>query len=209
MSSGVNPQTGQPFAVIHHFGKGGAGARYGYDGWDHISPVSSMGGSRAPDPELFELRSPHLILNYEYLQDSAGPGEWRGGHGAHYRVQFTGESVAVVLEPSGVCLDRSAGVCGGHAAPPARAWITRASGETVAVDAPTIYRPKLGDVLEVRSTGGGGHGDPRLRPVEAVHADVLAGLLSIEKAERAYGVVIDRETLEIDQRATAAHRGAE
>lgn len=38
--------------------------------------------------------------------------------------------------------------------------------------------------------GGGGYGDPLVRPAEAVLADVVAGYVSLEAAERDYGVVI-------------------
>ena len=55
----------KPAAFILHFAKGGGGATQGFDGWNHISPVSSMGGSRVPDPELYELTFPHRILKYE------------------------------------------------------------------------------------------------------------------------------------------------
>ena len=59
-----------------------------------------------------------------------------------------------------------------------------------------------GDVLEICSTGGGGYGAPRQRPVEAVLADLCARLLSVEKARREYGVVVDPATFALDEEAT-------
>ena len=50
--------------------------------------------------------------------------------------------------------------------------------------------------------GGGGYGDPCLRPVEKVAKEVRNGTLSIMKAKEDYGVVVDRETLEIDRAKT-------
>jgi N-methylhydantoinase B len=38
--------------------------------------------------------------------------------------------------------------------------------------------------------GGAGYGDPFRRPVDAVLADVVSGYVSLESAERDYGVVI-------------------
>jgi N-methylhydantoinase B len=208
-SSGVNPRTGKPFAVIHHFGKGGSGAAEGFDGWDHIGSVASMGGSRAPDPELFEMRSPHVILKYEYQPDSAGAGTWRGGHGVRYRVRFVADSTATVLTPACFVPETAPrGVCGAPAAPVASARILPASGEEVTFDRATLFRPRVGDVLEVCSTGGGGYGDPRRRPVEAVVDDVADGLLSLDKARTAYGVVVDPTTMQADAAATAALRGS-
>src|SRR5258707_476373 len=55
MSAGHNPRTGRAFVCTHHNCKGGSGATEGYDGWNHTGPVSNMGGSRATDPEIFEM----------------------------------------------------------------------------------------------------------------------------------------------------------
>ena len=44
---------------------------------------------------------------------------------------------------------------------------------------------------------GGGWGDPHERPVRAGGEDVLDGYVTLEQAERDYGVVLDPETLEI------------
>jgi N-methylhydantoinase B len=38
--------------------------------------------------------------------------------------------------------------------------------------------------------GGGGYGDPRVRPVEFVERDVVRGFISIDSALDDYGVVI-------------------
>ena len=84
--------------------------------------------------------------------------------------------------------------------------IAHATGEVVNVDSPTLLRPLAGDVLDVYSTGGGGYGDPRERPVEAVMADVRARLLSVEKAREAYGVVVDPQSLQVDVEATRVLR---
>jgi N-methylhydantoinase B len=209
MSAGQNPRTGKPFAVIHHFGKGGSGATLGFDGWDHLSPVASMGGSRTPDPELFESRSPHFILHYELRPDSAGPGRWRGGHGAHYRVRFTADSMAIVLEPSAISPETTAaGFRGGQPGPLASAHIERPNGDLVKVESPLLFQPQPGDILDLQSTGGGGYGHPFERPPESVLDDVIAGLLSIDRASSAYGVVIDPATASLDLEATRLLRAS-
>ena len=63
-----------------------------------------------------------------------------------------------------------------------------------------------GDVLSVRTPGGGGHGDRFTRPPSHVLADVLSGLVSRERAREAYGVVLDGDR--VDETATAALRAA-
>jgi N-methylhydantoinase B len=192
MSSGINPRTGRQFAVIHNFAKGGSGAVHGFDGWDNLSPVSSA-GARAPDPEIFEMSSPHLILVCEYRTDSAGPGQWRGGHGGVYRVQFLGSTSTIVLEPSGVSADTAPrGVVGGLDGTSAWAEIVTAAGDARRITSSALHRASPGDVLTVASSGGGGYGDPRERDPAAVREDVLDGLLSVDRAREVYGVTLDQ-----------------
>lgn len=50
--------------------------------------------------------------------------------------------------------------------------------------------------------GGGGYGSPLERDVEKVYNEVLDELLSVERAREDYGVVIDPETLLLDEEAT-------
>jgi N-methylhydantoinase B len=63
-----------------------------------------------------------------------------------------------------------------------------------------------GDVLEIRSAGGGGRGNPHQREGWRVAKDVERGYVSPEAAERDYGVVI-REG-KVDEAATEALRKA-
>jgi N-methylhydantoinase B len=62
-----------------------------------------------------------------------------------------------------------------------------------------------GDMLVYRTAGGGGWKDRLDRPVEAVARDVAFGLVSRDKALRAYGVVL-RDDGTVDDDATAAER---
>jgi N-methylhydantoinase B len=61
-----------------------------------------------------------------------------------------------------------------------------------------------GDVLSMRTPGGGGNGDPLERPIEAVAADVEAGLVTPAHARAAYGVVMADGA--VDPVATSALR---
>jgi N-methylhydantoinase B len=45
-----------------------------------------------------------------------------------------------------------------------------------------------GERLRLELPGGGGFGDPRERDPEKIHADVADGLVSVEQAQRVYGV---------------------
>ena len=54
----------------------------------------------------------------------------------------------------------------------------------------------------------GGYGDPFARDVDKVLEDVTLGLVSLERAEKVYGVAIDPVTLTVDAKATEALRAA-
>ena len=65
---------------------------------------------------------------------------------------------------------------------------------------------KNGDLVRVYTAGGGGWGDPLEREKDHVLNDVLDGFVSVTAALESYGVVIDSNTLIIDESATAAKR---
>ncbi len=44
---------------------------------------------------------------------------------------------------------------------------------------------------------GGGWGNPYERPIEAVQEDVRDGYITVEMAEKDYGVVLDSDTLQV------------
>lgn len=73
------------------------------------------------------------------------------------------------------------------------------------VDALADAEPvKAGQVIRIRTTGGGGWGDPLERPVEEVERDLRWGKVSFEGAREDYGVVAsgDKDEPVIDVEAT-------
>ena len=71
----------------------------------------------------------------------------------------------------------------------------------------SIPSQPTGETFLVEMPGGGGYGDPKKRPAEEVLEDVLNGYVSIETAERDYGVAINPDTMALDKARTAALRG--
>ncbi len=204
---GFNPRTGRPFGDIHFMCKGGGGASYGLDGWDHMGTVVCAGGLRAPDPELHELVNPYTVLQYEYWPDSAGAGEWRGGMGTIYRWRVEADDIAVANFGGGNRAETVPfGLEGGNDAPANQLYLRKAD-EVIDVDAESFYDFDKGDVFEIYESGGGGYGDAKKRPVEKVREDVQNGVVSIDKAREDYGVVIDANTLDVDNAATQELRG--
>jgi hypothetical protein len=62
------------------------------------------------------------------------------------------------------------------------------------------------DIFALTSNAGGGFGDPVNRDPQQVRRDVRWGFVSTEKAKEIYGVMMEPETLEVDQAKTGEER---
>jgi len=67
-----------------------------------------------------------------------------------------------------------------------------------------VHPLRAGDRVTLRTSGAGGYGDPYLREPDAVLADVISGLVSIDQARDAYGVIISDN--KIDLTSTTSRR---
>ncbi|MBW2368664.1 MAG: hydantoinase B/oxoprolinase family protein [Deltaproteobacteria bacterium] len=205
---GFNPRTGRLFGDIHFMSKGGAGATLGYDGWDHLGVISCAGGLRSPDPELHELVCPYSIMEYEYLQDSAGPGKWRGGMGTSYVWRVDADNILSDNFGDGLMPETAPfGIVGGKGPQPSKLVVRRADGT---VDDPGVHKFVMlnaGDIYDIKEAGGGGYGDPFERDIDKVLDDVIDELVSVKSAEEDYGVVIDPVRMEVDVVGTNKRRG--
>ena len=65
---------------------------------------------------------------------------------------------------------------------------------------------KPGDSIRHIQAGGGGWGDPLMRDPAAVQLDVLNERVSVDKAQELYGVVLNPNSLELDEAATSSKR---
>ena len=79
------------------------------------------------------------------------------------------------------------GSAGGGAGAMSRATIHRADGRTEVIASKLVTTVSRGDRLVVETAGGGGFGDPRSRPREAVAADLANHKISAEAARETYG----------------------
>lgn len=206
--SGTDPRRGRRYVDFCLFGcKGGSGGTYGADGYDHIGTIMTGGALAAADPEMHELQNPHLIEHYEYWPDSAGAGQWRGGYGVHARWRLLGqESMAVTFGQGTEPGEEPHPLFGGEPGPLNRLCYHMPDGSVREARAHEIAYGLDGAVAEQFAAGGGGYGDPCLRPPDLVHAEVMDGLLSVAKARSAFGVVVDPITLTLDVQATARLR---
>ena len=190
----------------HLFQGGGQGASARRDGKSGLLWPTSAGNTSI---ELFETRTPILVLEKNYVPDTGGPGRHRGGLGQIVRVRKLhddGRPALAGLHPDGV-LTRTAGLFGGRAGGPVRGVTGAADGGVVTDHGigglVTLSGPD--EILEVQLAGGSGYGDPLERPVDDVQRDLDDGYVTPEGAERDFGCVVSASG-SIDRDATAALR---
>jgi len=203
--TGKDPRKNRSYVDILFLAlKGGSGGTFMADGYDHIGLINCAGGILAQDYEMFEIHDPHFLKKHEYLPDSAGAGQWRGGLGVETEFTIYGENLTGIAFGDGIEDEAKAfGFFGGKEGvinkieliyPDNTKRIVKAKEIIRNIPTNTIYKQKAG--------GGGGYGDPFLRPVEKVFDDVRNEVVSIESAEIDYGVVIDKVTFKVDEEAT-------
>jgi N-methylhydantoinase B len=65
---------------------------------------------------------------------------------------------------------------------------------------------RQGDMVRLVTGGGGGFGPAMERDPLDVQADVRNELVTIDQAQHIYGAVLNRQTLQVDRKATAVLR---
>jgi N-methylhydantoinase B len=208
--SAIDPRTGQPSVSLTIFQRGGPGAMRGADGYDALGFTGTPGSMRSPDMEMFELSTPHLMHYNEYLPDSAGAGQWRGGYGTRSSWTFYGEHEAGTTIGDDVAAegaDPPAGLFGGGPGTLNELRLRYPDGTVRDWGSKEIVEDiPVGTVCESLNGGGGGYGDPRRRDPEQVRAEVRDGLLGHDAARAQYGVVVSDDGRSVDEAATQALR---
>lgn len=208
---GTEPEK-QPFTLTM-FGAGGSGGRPTKDG---LTTTGFPTGVRAAPTEVIETLTPLVQTRREILQDSGGPGKYRGGLGQRLEIKRRGKNPWSV----NANIDRVH-----HPAPGALEGQHGSSGEfsdtTTGENLPRKTQVPLDHAaaLQFLFPGGGGYRNPLGRDPEAVLNDVINGYVSLEAAKNTYGVVINYhgapkanvrppENFHIDKPATKSFREA-
>jgi N-methylhydantoinase B len=205
---GNNQQTNQLYVYTSFCSAGGAGAVMGYDGYQCVCDMGTLGVVGKTDAEEEMARFPWDINQYEFRTDSHGAGKWRGSPGIIWEGVNEGGKCNFIGGPWSGFSTQAEGQQGGEATPLNRAYIIR-DGTKIEITQPHLpLELKPGDHLVTLSGGGAGIGKPEAREPEAVRTDVRNELVSVEMARNVYKVMINSKTYEIDHRATAKLRGS-
>src|SRR3974377_2297018 len=78
---GEDPRTGRSFIWHLFHARPGGGASGRGDGWSSIGEWHSVGGLKFGSLEVAEARFPLHFRHHEFLPDSGGDGQFRGGVG--------------------------------------------------------------------------------------------------------------------------------
>ena len=197
VSIGGYDKSRRPFIFVD-FACGSWGGRPWGDG---VQGNSNMFANMASQSvELIESQNPIQILRYELIPDRAGAGKYRGGVPYRRDYLFT-EDEAVLQVRSDRRRFRPFGLYGGYAGRPSRN-ILNPDKEARLLDSKLTMHLRRGDVFRHELPGGGGWGDPLDRDPSNVLSDVRNEYISVDGANRDYGVVIDTSTWIVDLVAT-------
>jgi len=178
---GVDEATGAYTCFLETFA-GGYGGRHASDGPDAVQ-THGQNTENAPVEET-ELNYPVRVTRLALVEDSGGPGRFRGGLGLRKDFLFDRPTTFTVLA------DRTTsgpwGAFGGHDGRRAEYVLVR-DGVERPLPAKATVEVLAGDVISYRTCGGGGYGPPRERAAALVARDVREGKVSRGAAREVYG----------------------
>jgi N-methylhydantoinase B len=158
---------------------GGYGAGVANDGCDAVdNPLSNCSNTpvEAADQDFPFFR----IVQYGLRADSCGAGAHRGGAGFERRYEVLQDGTRLALYSDRFRLPAD-GMFGGGPGATGGCEVLRGD-ERIAVRSKDALELRRGDVVVLRLGGGGGYGDPAVRPREMIERDVEDGIVSHARA---------------------------
>lgn len=181
---------GQPFHD-HMMQGGGQGGARNSDGMPSLLFPTSAGNVST---EMFETRVPLLVEAKEYLPDTGGPGQFRGGVGQVIRVRKRHDAtqVRISVRPEGV-FTSTPGFEGGQPGGRVRLYMEEEEGWRDLGHGGLFPLEQTRQVIRLELGGGSGFGDPSRRDPDAIRRDVRSGLVTEAGAANDYGQKPDRK----------------
>lgn len=186
--AGIDPRTNEYFVLVEP-NPGGWGGATDKDG--ESSLVSFADGETFANPvEVLEIRYPVVVERCRLnVEDGTGHGKFRGGFGIvkDYRILSEEASFTTAINRANV---PPWGVVGGKDGTVNYIVIIRDGKELMRLSRITNFQLKKGDIVSIRSGGGGGWGFPSERDRELVKKDVLNRYITVEDAKKIYGLTL-------------------
>ncbi len=198
---GVNPKRMEFF--IGSFGPlgGGWGAKHNEDGMSGTVCINDGDTHNSPN-EQAEAKFPIVVERYALVENSGGGGRHRGGLGVVRDVRARSYITVNTQIDRAHC--RPWGLDGGLEGMGNK--VDLRLGGTWKSDFPNakvlVAHLQEGDAFRIQSGGGGGYGSPFERAIEDVVNDVRQGYVGVAEARELYGVVVDPETLALNEAET-------
>lgn len=200
---GIDPRSNAYYSYVETYG-GGMGAVKNLDGMDGVH--TNMTNTRNTPTEVMEMAFPIHVTKYGLVPESEGPGEFRGGLGLTREVILLDHDAYVTLSTERSVTDPW-GLFGGLPGRHSACYLEAPDGSVSALPARVTRSVPANHKIIYQTPGGGGMGDPFKRDLELVRNDALEGFITVERAEKIYGVVLDPASFEIDMAKTAQLRG--
>ena len=175
---GTHPN-GRAVTTIY-FASGGFGALQHHDGAATTPGPSNMA---VVPTELWETLTGTTVEYRRLLPDSGGPGEARGGLGQEVVIRNDTGYPLTIFSMASRTQFPAVGLLGGQ---PGSRREHRVNGQ--AVHPKGHYELAPGDRITLVEAGGGGFGDPEMRPKESLDEDLRQGYVTEAGAVRDYGV---------------------
>jgi N-methylhydantoinase B len=187
---GIHPTSGKEY-VHYEWSSGGNGGFAEADGPSAMAAIDWGDLSTVQPSEVLETRFPLRVEWSALGEGTAGAGRQRGGQSMYRGLRVLADSATYSLLSDGAVLP-AFGIEGGGPAAPVMSHVLR-DGRRIEFPTPGKvggFKLKRGDVLVIRSAGGGGFGDPLARVAELVAEDVREGYVTGGEAKQVYGVVL-------------------
>ena len=196
-------EDGSPFIIVDMI----CGAWGGRPDKDGIEAITNPSQNLSNTPvETMESQHPVRVEEYALVPDSCGAGEYRGGLGVARSYRLLADEASLQLRADRMKI-RPYGLAGGDEAGPAVNEITTREGNHVSLPSKINRKMDRGQLVRHVQPGGGGFGDPFMRDPQRVARDVWNTKISAGYARERHGVVVDPDTGELDEAATAVLRG--
>jgi N-methylhydantoinase B len=207
---GIDQRSKGLYVFPGYHAEGGAGAVFGYDGYQGTGSIGTLGEIARPNTEDYEIRYPWFIAWREFRKDACGAGRWRGAAGFHWEAVNLGGDAGMHTGAGMGETTFAHGCLGGRPTLPNHCEIVDAATSAARVaKVHRLHKLHHGDRIIKDTSGGGGVGRPQERDPQAVWDDVyIDEQVTIEAAREVYKVVIDPLTRRIDHEQTRILRAA-